>query len=209
MPESDLTEAFDRPVLDSKLRWTNEPPRWSVDTAARCLRVEPAANTDFWQKTHYGFEADNGHLLSLPVVGDFVLTTHVHFSPVNQYDQAGLMVRLSPECWIKSSVEYEPREANRLGVVVTNAGYSDWSTQAFPDDRRDAWLRIRRESTDYLVESSEDGARWTQLRMAHLLDDRDGAAVEAGVYACSPQGSGFVAEFTLFSVVQGPVTAAM
>lgn len=208
MPASDLTETFDHDTLDSRLGWFNEPPRWSVDMAAGCLRVEPAANTDFWQKTHYGFEADNGHLLSLLVAGDFVLTTHVRFSPVNQYDQAGLMVRLSPECWIKTSVEYEPHEANRLGVVVTNAGYSDWSTQAFPDDRRDVWLRIRRESTDYLVESSGDGDRWTQLRMAHLLDDRDGIAVDAGLYACSPQGSGFVAEFGQFSVVHGRVTAA-
>jgi regulation of enolase protein 1 (concanavalin A-like superfamily) len=201
--ESDLRETFDRDGVDGRLTWFCEPPRWSVNVAERNLRVEPAAQTDFWQKTHYGFEADNGHFLFVPVVGDFVLTTHVRFHPVHQYDQAGLMIRLSPNCWLKTSVEYEPHEQNRLGAVVTNAGYSDWSTQGFPDDRREVWLRIRREATDYLVESAEDGRRWTQLRMARLLDDRDGESVAAGLYACSPQKSGFVAEFSLLHVQHG------
>jgi regulation of enolase protein 1 (concanavalin A-like superfamily) len=196
---------FDGTILDERLTWFCEPRDWSVSTVERTLRIEPDAHTDFWQKTHYGFEADNGHFLSLPSPGDFVLTTHVRFNPVHQYDQAGLMVRLSPDCWLKTSVEYEPDEPNRLGAVVTNGGYSDWSTQEFPDERREIWLRVRRESTDYLVESSVDGNRWTQIRMARLLGDDSDKPVAAGLYACSPKERGFVAQFSLLRLQRGRV----
>ena len=93
---------------------------------------------------------------------------------------------------------------SRLGAVVTNAGYSDWSTQDFPADRRELRLRIRREANDYLVEWSNDALRWSQLRVARLLeDDGRGAAVSAGVYACSPKGAGFAVEFQNLRVAPG------
>jgi regulation of enolase protein 1 (concanavalin A-like superfamily) len=203
MIESDLMLLFDGNVIDERLTWFCEPPHWSVSSEERTLRVEPAAHTDFWQKTHYGFEADNGHFLSLPVIGDFILTTHVRFNPIHQYDQAGLMIRLSPDCWLKTSVEYEPDGPNRLGAVITNGGYSDWSTQDFPDERREIWLRVRRETTDYLVETADDGRRWTQIRMARLLGDRVGKPVAAGLYACSPKEGGFVAQFSLLHLYRG------
>jgi regulation of enolase protein 1 (concanavalin A-like superfamily) len=133
-----------------------------------------------------------------------VLTTHVRFHPVHQYDQAGLMVRLSPACWLKTSVEYEPDEPSRLGVVVTNRGFSDWSTQEFPAERDETWLRIRREAADYIVEASADGARWQQLRMAHLHDDRPGLRIACGLYACSPKAAGFVAEFSVLRLEPRP-----
>src|SRR5438552_14345787 len=115
---ADIHESFVRPTLHPALRWHREPPRWTVRLAERCLRVEPAAATDFWQKTHYGFEADNGHFVFAEVTGDFVLSTRVRFQPVHQYDQAGLMVRVSAACWLKTSVEYELTGASRLGAVV-------------------------------------------------------------------------------------------
>jgi regulation of enolase protein 1 (concanavalin A-like superfamily) len=199
----DIHESFARPTLHPALRWHREPPRWSIRLAERCLRVEPVAATDFWQKTHYGFEMDNGHFLFAEVGGDFVLSTRVRFHPVHQYDQAGLMVRVSPSCWLKTSVEYEPTGPSRLGAVVTNHAYSDWSTQSVPAETREIWLRVRRERQDYIVDASRDGRRWEQIRMAHLLDDGEGAAVGAGLYACSPKAAGFVAEFAYLHIDRG------
>lgn len=182
-------------VLHSSLNWHCQPKRWSYDPAKHLLLMQPEAGTDFWRKTHYGFDADNGHFLSADVAGDFVMTAHIRSRPANQYDQAGLMVRRSPECWLKTSIEYEPEGPNRLGVVVTSHGYSDWSTQAVPSGPSEVWLRVRREGDDYIVESSSDGAAWEQIRMVHLAEDRQDAIVAAGIYACSPKGAGFVAEF--------------
>jgi hypothetical protein len=198
-----LDEKFAGEAMDRRLEWMNEPPRWGVDAARRVLWMEPAAGTDFWRKTHYGFEVDNGHVLACAAPRDraWVLTTHVRFAPVHQYDQAGLMVRVSPTCWLKASVEYEPDGPSRLGAVVTNGGYSDWSTQDWPVNLREVWLRVRREiGGDYIVESTRDTAQWTQIRVAHLMEDADGAAIRAGLYACSPKGAGFRAEFAALRI---------
>ncbi|WP_251028015.1 DUF1349 domain-containing protein [Bacillus sp. ISL-77] len=65
-------------------------------------------------------QADNGHFLYYEVNGDFRLTTKVKSKPQNRYDQAGLMVRLSSDTWLKTSVEYIPDGNSKLGVVVTN-----------------------------------------------------------------------------------------
>ena len=137
-----LDERFVNPTLDPRLSWRCEPARWQLQPGR--LRVEPDAETDFWQRTHYGFQVDNGHFLFAEVAGPFRLATQVRFEPAHQYDQAGLMVRLSADCWLKTSVEHEPGPINRLGVVVTNAGYSDWSTQDVPGELREIWLRLER-----------------------------------------------------------------
>jgi regulation of enolase protein 1 (concanavalin A-like superfamily) len=136
------------------------------------------------------------------VAGDFVLATQVRFHPAYQYDQAGLMVRVSPSCWLKASVEYEPAGPSRLGAVVTNYAYSDWSTQEFTSGPGEVWLRVRREGDDYIIDSSPDGRGWVQIRLAHLHECR-GQAVACGLYACSPKGVGFVAEFNHLTIDSG------
>lgn len=203
MTDPYLHELFDGPALDPRLAWHCEPRRWSIDPGNRLLKIEPDGGTDFWQNTHDGFQADGGHLLTTEIRTDFILTTRVRFHPVHQYDQAGLMVRISPSCWLKTSVEFEPDGPSRLGSVVTNHGYSDWATQTVPAAMREVWLRIRREDTDYLVEASREGRDWEQIRMAHLYDDRAGGPVACGLYACSPKGEGYVAEFGFLRIDAG------
>lgn len=44
----------------------------------------------------------------MQVYGDFVMTTHVRFMHVNEGDQAGLMVRLNSDCWLKAAVTNHP-----------------------------------------------------------------------------------------------------
>lgn len=184
---------------DDLLKWHCAPASWNIEQGR--LIITPDAPTDFWSKTHYGFEADNGHFLYASIAGDFVLSAGILMTPRNQYDQAGLMVRLSKSCWLKTSLEFEPGEKNRLGVVVTNAGYSDWSTQDVPSGINRFQLRVLRERSDYLVHASLDGSDWTQLRIAHLHEDvAPTAPVECGVYACSPKAPGLVAEFDQFLI---------
>lgn len=191
-----LREDFAGPTLSPRLQWLHAPRRWQLDPAAPCLRLWPEAGTDYWQRTHYGFQADNGHLLHLQATGDFVLSTRVVTRPVHQYDQAGLMLRVSPSCWIKTSVEYEPGGPNRLGAVVTNGAWSDWSTQPLGQDVDTVWFRLRAEGCDVIVDSSLDGEHWTQLRMARLVERARVASVLCGLYACSPKAAGCEAAFS-------------
>jgi regulation of enolase protein 1 (concanavalin A-like superfamily)/GNAT superfamily N-acetyltransferase len=183
---------FSKSPLNERLKWYNPPAQFEVKKG--CLYIYPDAKTDFWQKTHYGFSADNGHFLYLEVAEDFVLTTKVHFTPAHRYDQAGLMVRISPECWLKTSVEYESNEPSKLGVVVTNQGFSDWSSQDFVAARNELELRITHHGEDYKVEASQDGHTWKQLRLAHLHNPEK-VAVQCGLYACSPVEAGFEAYY--------------
>lgn len=192
----ELHARFDAATLDARLRWHGEPPRHYIDAGRGRLVLEPSSGTDFWQRTHYGFRADNGHFLHLTVQGNFALTTAVSCFPVHQYDQAGLMLRVTPDCWLKTSVELEPEEPHdRLGAVVTNGGYSDWSTQPIGKDQGTLWFRIRAEATAVIVDSSLDGEHWEQIRMAHLGERTPTTPLQCGLYACSPKGAGFRAEF--------------
>jgi uncharacterized protein len=205
MAKTILNERFNGPALDPRLRWLNQPPAWSLETGR--LVVRSAADTDFWQKTHYGFRADNGHFLHLQVAGDFSATTNVRFHPAHLYDQAGLMVRVGRSCWIKTAVEYQSKGPSKLGAVVTNHGRSDWSLQDFPRGRHQLRLRIRREGQDFLIEwaGGSPGESWQLLRVAHLRA-RMGQPVQCGVYACSPKGGGFRAEFHFLQVVRNSVS---
>jgi regulation of enolase protein 1 (concanavalin A-like superfamily) len=203
-----IDEQFDILPLDQRLSWFCPPKKWHVERSK--LIIEPEAKTDYWQKTHYGFVADNGHFLYTSLSQDFVLTTRVRFFPSHQYDQAGLMVRISPEFWIKTSVEYELEAPCRLGAVVTNYGYSDWSTQNYYVKNNELELRIRREGEDYIVEYSEVGIilennpekEWIQIRMAHLARET-GNLVQCGLYACSPIAAGYLAEFDYLRIEEG------
>ena len=195
MSDQAQTFHFDQPELPAALHWHCEPSDWSIDAAKGVLRLAPDAKTDFWQRTHYGFEADNGHVLYLKTCGDFKLSTVVTCHPLHQYDQAGLIVRLSPACWVKTSSEFEPDESNRLGAVVTNHHYSDWSTQPLSHDITTVRYRISVSGPTCIVEASTDGEEWMQIRMAHLAEREPGSEVACGLYACSPTDAGFVAEF--------------
>ncbi|HXU20746.1 MAG TPA: DUF1349 domain-containing protein [Verrucomicrobiae bacterium] len=191
MPNCLVHETFQETRLHSRLQWLNPPPVWRIDPTLPALVVEPQAETDFWQRTHYGFQADNGHLLYAEILGNTTITAKIHSYPVHQYDQAGLMVRFSPECWLKSSVEFETNAPSQLGAVVTNGGYSDWSLQDFPyGPGLSCCLRIQRDGGDFLAEHavSENGP-WFLMRVAHLFAEAEQPAL-AGFYACSPKGPG-------------------
>lgn len=206
MAKKTLTENFAESNISSWLSWFNPPTNWRLQDSR--LVIEPDPKTDFWQKTHYDFSADNGHFLFAEVPGDFILSTSVHFVPANQYDQAGLMVRVSSQSWIKTSVEYEPAGPSKLGAVVTNRGYSDWSTQDFPTGDNELELRLRREGHDFFVEYRQPGEQgetgWTQIRLAHL-ESSSSEPIQAGLYACSPTDAGFCAEFDFLTIQPGRI----
>ena len=167
--------------------WFNEPQH-HVDHG---LVIQTAADTDFWQRTHYGFQRDNGHCLLTKRTGDFSVSAHLTFQPRTMYDQCGLIVRIDHENWIKVSIEYENATISRLGSVVTNLGYSDWASTDIASEIRAMWYRISRKDNDFLLENATDGVNWQQMRIAHLHKATD--ALDVGVYACSPEESSFAA----------------
>lgn len=173
--------------------WYNKP---KFDIKKNRLHIITSPETDFWQNTHYNFQRDNGHCLLTKIEKDFSITVRAEFMPQKQYDQCGLMIRIDSQNWIKASVEYETKTHSRLGSVVTNFGYSDWATIDIHSEINSKWYRIQCKQNDFLIEYSDDGCKWKQLRIAHLLSDYK--AMNVGIYACSPMESSFEAIFDNF-----------
>jgi uncharacterized protein len=182
-----LEEKFDSQQLNNLLEWRCEPKKWIVDTTSAQLVIKTDKETDYWQKTHYGFEADNGHFLYMNTDKNFRMITKVKSFPKSKYDHAGLMIRFSKNVWVKTSLEYITNTLSKLGAVVTNRGYSDWSTQYMESKEIDLYFRISRIGQNCYVDFSLDGEEWRQIRIAHL-DIPDDSTISAGIFACSPQG---------------------
>ncbi len=191
--------------------WLRRPPTARVDGASVAFTTTP--NTDFWQRTYYGFRNDNAPALLLEITSNVALTVRAAFDYQRRFDQAGLLVYLDSENWAKAAIEFEDEEVSRLGSVVTNGGYSDWATRDIPTPRR-MWYRLSRRGPDFLLEAGTDGAHWEQLRIFHLhvlgetsaamgaaaARELTAAPVRMGVYACSPEDSSFDARFDRISI---------
>ena len=190
-------EKFQQSSIPANFYWFNQPTRFQLGAG---LEIFTDEKTDFWQRTHYGFQRDDGHCLFTRLLGDFSITTQVEFRPEAQYDQCGLMVRIDSENWIKVSTEFESETHSRLGSVVTNLGYSDWATQDIPSSHREMWYRISKNGRDFTLENSYGGQDWLQLRVTHL--HKAAELLEAGVYACSPIGKDFWCRFKLLAIAE-------
>jgi len=190
-------EEFKQNSLPQNFYWFNEPPRYMTGNG---LEIFTGEKTDFWQKTHYGFQPDNGHCLLTKQTGDFSLLTRVEFPPVEKYEQCGLIIRLDSENWIKVSTEYESEACSRLGSVVTNLGYSDWATQDIPSTHREMSYRISKKGSDFLLENSFEGHVWQQMRVTHLHKVPE--YYEVGLYDCSPLSKDFWCRFKMLEITE-------
>ena len=121
--------------------WLNPPLRSWTD--AEGLHVVTGDRTNFWQETHYGFRRDTGHFLGTHLSGDF--TAYLSFWGEYQelYDQAGCMLRIDQDTWIKAGVEYSDGVLN-VTTVVTRQGRSDWSVIPVPGLGGDQTIRLTR-----------------------------------------------------------------
>ncbi|MCB0196464.1 MAG: DUF1349 domain-containing protein [Anaerolineae bacterium] len=193
-------EQFLSPSLPDDFYWFNPPARYEI---GRGLELVTGPQTDFWQRTHYGFQRDDGHCLFTKLTGDFSVSTRVTFRPTNQYDQCGLMIRIDSQNWLKVSTEYEDAHESRLGSVVTNLGYSDWATQTIASSHTTMSYRVSKRGSDILVESSFDEETWQQLRVVHLHQLKE--PLEVGLYACSPIGQDFWCRFDRLEITDNTV----
>jgi uncharacterized protein len=174
-------------------RWINEPPAHRREGEA--LIVVTGKDTDFWNNTFYGFRHSNGHLQAIPVSGDFSLTITFSAPYATLYDQAGAMLRVDDDNWLKCGVEFTDGRKN-FSVVVTRDDQSDWSVMPLEGEvNAPITLRLTRHAEALRVEI-ERGGKFHLVRLAFL---RMGDAVEAGPMCCSPLGEGLNVTFHAIS----------
>ena len=126
-----LITSFD----DDRLQWDGGAPHtFSTSEGGAELRVSPAPGLDYWCRTFYSpllVKHDAQTLLAeVGAAAEATLTTAFTLAPKAQFDQAGVMVKVDEGCWVKAGIEFTDG-VPRLSCVVTNGGYSDWSTQAW------------------------------------------------------------------------------
>lgn len=181
-------------------QWTREPKSYKIDEDK--VEIVTAPNTDLWQRTYYHFRNDNAPVFQMETEEKYFsfLVKTEFLESHHRFDQCGVVLYLDSENWLKASIEYENDEFQHLGSVVTNMGYSDWTTTEISARVKSMWYRLSRREDDYCIECSEDGVRFKQMRVCHL---RQGAGrIRFGIYACSPENSSFKAVFTHFRLTE-------
>lgn len=181
--------------MQTHMHWLNEPPAWQA-TAGR-LEATTAPQSDFWRKTHYGFTRDSGHFYYQEVQGNFRVEICVSGRYEAQYDQAGLMLRVDEENWIKTGIEFFDG-LQHASAVVTRA-FSDWSVVELDGYPPCTWLRVTRKNEAVEIFYSLDKQKYTLLRLAYLLP---AAVTLVGPMCASPDGPGLTVVFDDFKVIQ-------
>lgn len=168
--------------------WYNEPPQWRVD--GDTIEVTSASDSDFWRLTHYGFIRDSGHFYYTTVTTDLEAEVRVRGAYRDLYDQAGLMLRLDEQHWIKCGIELV-EDVQQVSAVVTRS-FSDWSVRPLATPPTELSLRLTRRGDTVEVFYGLDAAPQTLLRLAYLPP---GTPAQVGVMCASPQGAGFSVRF--------------
>ncbi|MBL4931706.1 DUF1349 domain-containing protein [Clostridium paridis] len=177
--------------------WINEPKNHEVNKDKIIITTDP--NTDFWQRTYYGFRNDNAPALLIKTEEKyFSFTIRTDFNSKKLFDQCGVIIYQNSDNWFKASIEYENDEYQRLGSVVTNNGYSDWATTDIDGNIKTMYYRLSRRESDFCIENSYDGKVFKQMRIFHLFEGSK--EINIGIYACSPSYSSFEAVFSELTI---------
>ncbi len=175
----------------SDFKWLNEPPVWEGNESKFTLIT--GNETDFWQRTFYDFQRKDGHFFYIDYEGDFTCEVNLVADFEVLYDQLGLMVRVDDENWIKTGLEYTDGAAH-ISTVVTRT-WSDWSMIKPTKFEGEVRIRLTRHGEAIRIQYLDEHSVWIMLRLAYLDMSE---SCQIGIMACSPQRSGFVANFSDF-----------
>lgn len=180
------------PDLSTAL-WHSTPNniRWADDV----LQFETGTKTDFWQNTWYGFRRDDGHFLGLDAPSDFSATLAFNAAYEELYDQAGIMLRVDEDNWIKAGIEFSDGVTN-FSSVVTKEGHSDWSMVPSPGASGAQQMRLTRiKDTVFAHFRTQDGI-WQLMRLCTFSSDGG----KVGPMACSPERTGLLVTISKFEI---------
>ena len=170
------------------MQWLNEPSDWKLENTT--IKVTSDRDTDFWRKTHYGFIKDTGHFYYRSITGNFIAEVKILGEYKDLYDQAGLMVRVDEENWLKCGIELVD-DIQQISAVVTR-DYSDWSILPTANNPNAIWLKVTRQDEAIEIYYSLDGQQYNLLRMAYLSSIE---TFDMGIMCASPKGKGFTTTF--------------
>ncbi|TWD74955.1 hypothetical protein FB561_6390 [Kribbella amoyensis] len=183
-----------RAIEWSEAAWLNPPAAVLAD--GNDLLVTAREGSDFWRTTSYGFVHDDGHALLTDLPVDTAVEVGFVAAFEQLYDQAGLLIRVDEQTWIKAGIEFTDG-VPQLGAVVTH-GVSDWSMAPIPEwAGRAVTIRASRSGDALTLRARCEDGPWQMFRLATLAPD---AVAAAGPFTCAPTRSGLTVRFTSFAV---------
>jgi len=180
-----------------KMTWFNEPSEWTVSNNALSMFVTP--KSDYWRVSHYGFTVDDAPFFYTERGGEFEVKVKISAKYKTRFDQAGLMLRIDHENYIKAGIEFVDGKYN-LSTVVTHRT-SDWSIIPVDKEIPFIWIKAIRRLDAVEFFYSFDDKEYVMMRNAWLQDNKP---VLVGVMGASPDGEGFQANFEHFSIKHLP-----
>ena len=180
-----------------KMQWFNEPAQWTIQDHVLSMQVTP--QSDYWRISHYGFTVDDAPFLYTLRGGEFEVKVKVSGDYRTRYDQAGLMLRIDHENYIKTGIEYVDGKYN-LSAVVTHHT-SDWSVITLDRPVPFVWIKAVRRLDAIEIFYSFDDQEYTLMRNAWMQDNHP---IMVGLMGASPDGQGFEARFEHFSIQHLP-----
>ena len=180
-----------------KMNWFNEPSQWNITNNKLTMSVTP--KSDYWRISNYGFTVDDAPFYYAEYGGEFEAKVKVSGDYKARFDQAGMMIRIDHENYIKAGIEYVDGKFN-LSTVVTHHT-SDWSVITLNKPIDFIWIKAVRRKDAIEIFYSFDDKEYTMMRNAWMEANRP---VRVGVMGASPDGNGFNATSSDFSVKHLP-----
>ena len=180
-----------------KMNWFNEPEKWEIHQGKLSMDVTP--QSDYWRISHYGFTVDDAPFYYATYGGEFEAKVKITGDYRERFDQAGLMLRIDHENYIKAGIEFVDGKFN-LSTVVTHHT-SDWSVITLEKAVPCIWIKAVRRLDAVEIFYSFDDKEYTLMRNAWLQDN---TPVMVGMMAACPDGNGFRATFEHFQVKHLP-----
>lgn len=180
-----------------KMQWFNEPEKWTIENQVLSMFVTP--KSDYWRISHYGFTVDDAPFYYALYGGEFEVKVKITGDYKNRFDQAGLMLRIDEQNYIKAGIEFVDGVYN-LSTVVTHKT-SDWSVIALEKPVPFIWIKAVRRLDAVEVFYSFDDKTYTMMRNAWMQDN---TPMMVGVMGACPDGDGFNVKFENFKVKHLP-----
>lgn len=180
-----------------RMQWFNEPEGWSIEKDVLTMDVTP--QSDYWRISHYGFTVDDAPFLYTVRGGEFEVKVKISGDYKVRFDQAGLMIRIDKENYIKTGIEFVDGKYN-LSTVVTHKT-SDWSVIELDKPVEYVWIKAVRRLDAVEIFYSFDDKEYTMMRNCWLQDN---TPVMVGMMAACPDGNGFKAKFENFKITHLP-----
>lgn len=170
--------------------WLNRPPHVAIRGGRLVIRA--AGGSDAWRTTSYGFVRDSAHALLSDLPDGWAVQVSFLADFDQQFDQAGLLVRVNERRWVKAGVEFADG-ALQASAVVTDQ-MSDWSVAWAPECAgSEVTVRVSRSGDALTFRIRRGEEPWRLLRLAPLAP---GAVAYAGPYCAAPEREGLTVTFT-------------